>query len=320
MNTKRVSIDAQSGDFGAEVIIRGVIEAKILTHHPFIAHLCGDGPEIERVLTGLKEELEYDSSEFVIHHCKDTISSFEKRSRVWRTHTDSSIVKCITLQKENLVDASVSAGDTAILTSAALFMLGRKNDLKRPALAAVVPTTGKKPVLLLDVGANLNCRTEHLVSFACMGDEYMRSVFNVSSPRVALLNIGKEPSKGPVVIQEAAKALDEQCRLLFQGYIEGNRVFSGDADVVVCDGFAGNVLLKTCESFFALTASVLENDPSFLNCLIKKMEILNPENYGAVPFLGVKGIVLKAHGGSSSHAFRNAVHTALRTLESKNDH
>ena len=320
MSTKRISIDAQSGDFGAEVIIRGVIEAKVSGNHPFIAHLCGDGPEIKRVLAQLKEDFDYDSSEFVIHHCKDIISSFEKRSRVWKTHRDSSIVKCVTLQKENLVDASVSAGDTGILTSAALFLLGRSKDVKRPALAALIPTAGKKPVLLLDVGANLNCRTEHLVSFAGMGDEYMKTVFSLPSPTVALLNIGKEPSKGPAVIQEAAKILCQQKPMCYGGYIEGDRVFSGDADVVVCDGYTGNVLLKTCESFFALTASVLEDDPGFLNSLIQKMEILNPENYGAVPFLGVEGVVLKAHGGSSSHAFRNAVHTALRTLESTSDH
>ncbi|KMQ51053.1 Phosphate:acyl-ACP acyltransferase PlsX [Chitinispirillum alkaliphilum] len=320
MSTRRISIDAQSGDFGAKVIIRGVIEAQCCAAYPFIAHLCGDSGEICRVLDELEGEFSFDRSKYIVEHCTEKISSLENRSRVWRTHSNSSIIRCITLQKERVVDASVSAGDSGILIGAAQFLLGRSENVKRPALAALIPTAGKKPVLLLDVGANLNCRAEHLVSFASMGSSYMKRLFDLKAPAVSLLNIGKESSKGPVCIQDAAKILLQHRSVNYEGYIEGNRVLSGDADVVVCDGFSGNVLLKASESFYSLTASVLKQDPELLGKLVRKMEALNPENYGAVPFLGIKGTVLKAHGGSSSQAFRNAVLTALKTVESDNAH
>ncbi|MDG5813996.1 phosphate acyltransferase PlsX [Chitinispirillales bacterium ANBcel5] len=317
MSKLKIAVDAQSGDFGPEVVIQGVLEARAISASPFDTFLCGDKDEIARVLEHLKGRTSFDSSEFTIEHCPELIRPGDNRSKAWKTHAESSIVRCVSLQKEKVVQASVSAGDTGVLIGAALFILGRSEDTNRPALAALIPTAQKqKPVLLLDVGANLNCRSEHLVSFAQMGYNYVKKLAGVPEPTISLLNIGKEPVKGPRSVKEASKVLQKRFSS-FKGYIEGDKVLSGETDVVVCDGFTGNVLLKACESFYTLTASVLKDSPEYLDFLAKTMEALNPENYGAVPFLGVKGIVMKAHGGSSIRAIRNAVMTAIRTLSSE---
>jgi glycerol-3-phosphate acyltransferase PlsX len=198
--------------------------------------------------------------------------------------------------------------------SAALFILGRRRGAPRPALAAFLPTMQKKPVLLLDVGANLKCRKEHLAAFAFMGIEYINSIYEKKFPSVALLNVGKEKVKGFASIRDADKLLRKKCPE-YIGYIEGNQVLSGEADVVVCDGFAGNALLKTCESIHLLIAAVVEREnPQLLAELQRYTSVLDPENYGAVPFLGIKGIVLKAHGGSSPRAIASAVLAAERAV------
>jgi glycerol-3-phosphate acyltransferase PlsX len=196
---------------------------------------------------------------------------------------------------------------------AALFILGRSDGAVRPALAAFLPTVKNKPVLLLDVGANLNCRAEHLVAFAKMGECYISKFLAKELPAVTLLSIGKESVKGTKVITEAENSVKKECRN-YCGFIEGNEILSGIADVVVCDGFSGNVLLKAFESFHQLAASVLGEHMVSNNTLKKRMMILDPEMYGAVPFLGIKGTVLKAHGRSSSRAIANAINAAITAV------
>jgi glycerol-3-phosphate acyltransferase PlsX len=312
MNKVRLAIDVESGDYGPQVIISGILEARRLSD-PFDAFLCGDTGNIERILAESSVPKEILST-FTIINCPDKVSLDNKRSGAWKKHADSSIIKCVQLQKEGRADASVSAGDTAVLMGAALFLLGRSEGAARPALAAFLPTIRKKPVLLLDVGANLNCRAEHLVSFALLGYDYVSRFYDIETPAVGLLNIGKEPMKGTRVICEAGEILKKKCKG-YAGFIEGNDLLSGIADVVVCDGFAGNVLLKTCESVYALTASVLESNADLLKKVKNQMTILDPENYGAVPFLGIRGTVLKAHGGSSPRAISNAILTAITAVQ-----
>jgi phosphate acyltransferase len=309
--TVRLAVDVGSGDYGPSVIIAGVLIAQRETDIPFEAYLCGDRHEIEGVLIGSGNS---GHAGFIIEHCPDRISLNDKLSSVWKTRAHSSIVRSITLQKEGRVQTSVSAGDTAILMGAALFILGRNEGISRPALAAFLPTTRKHPVLLLDVGANCNCRTDHLVSFGMMGSSYFSRIFNERSPSVALLNIGKEPRKGTRIIGDAGRILEKQLSN-YAGFVEGNGILTGEVDVVVCDGFAGNVLLKACESFHALVASILKNQPDLLERVQGNMDIINPENYGAVPLLGIKGNVLKAHGGSSPRAIANAVIMAITAAQ-----
>ncbi|MDR0308268.1 MAG: phosphate acyltransferase [Chitinispirillales bacterium] len=309
----RLAVDVQSGDYGPDVTVRGILDARKAASVPFVTYLCGNRDEINHILDDLEKTVSFDRSEFIVEHSSDLISEEDWRSMVWKNRKGSSIVRCVSLQKEGKADASISAGDTGILIGTALFILGRGEGISRPALGAFIPTaTHGNPVLVLDVGANLNCRAEHLASFAQMGSSYVSRLF--SKPvRTALLNIGAEPSKGPKVVRDAAELLEKKD--WYTGFIEGNKVFSGDADVVVCDGFLGNVLLKACESFYSLAADFLAGNQSVLELLIHKMDVLNPENYGAVPFLGIRGTVLKAHGGSSVRSIRNAVLTALGAVK-----
>lgn len=319
MEKVRLAIDVESGDFGPRIVIQGVVDALRKSKLPFESVLCGDRRHIEQLLEKECSGADDFRSRIFIEHCTEKVAAHEnRRSRVWKDRQGASVIRCITLQKEGRVGASVSAGDTAVLMGAALFILGRREAAIRPVLAASLPTVKKQPVLLLDVGANLNCRKEHLVSFAAMGAEYAAAMSGSESPRVALLNIGKEPVKGTGAICEADEILREK-GVSYIGFIEGDRVLSGDADVVVCDGFAGNVLLKACESFHRLIGSVLESKPDLLSLLHKNMDVLNSENYGAVPFLGIKGIVLKAHGGSSPKAIASAVLVAERAVRLNRD-
>lgn len=314
MEKVRLAIDVESGDFGTGVVVQGVVDAMQKCITPFEVVLCGNKQQIEQMLE--KDGFRADAFRnfITIEHCPEKIAVHEdRRSLVWKDRKGASVIRCIDLQKEGRVDASVSAGDTAILMGAALFILGRRDNVLRPVLAARLPSVKKKPVLVLDVGANLNCRKEHLVSFAGMGWEYVKVMSGIESPSVALLNIGKEPVKGTDAICAADTILRSKT-VSYTGFIEGDRVLSGDVDVVVCDGFAGNVLLKACESFHRLIGSVLDGKPELFQLLQKNMDVLNSENYGAVPFLGIKGIVLKAHGGSSPLAISSAVLVAEQAV------
>jgi len=313
MEIIRLAIDVESGDFGPEVVIAGVLEAKKGTTHPFIPYLCGDKSGIEQIIKNSACGKEF-FSQCEIVHCPDKILPNDKRSSVWKKRAESSIVRAITLQKDGVVNASISAGDTAILLGAALFILGRSEGVVRPVLAAFLPTIKKKPVLLLDVGANIDCRADHLVSFANSGLAYVKRFIGVSDVTVALLNVGKEKQKGSHVVHDADDVLRKKCKN-YIGFIEGNGIFTGDADVVVCDGFVGNALLKSFETFYILAESILGKDQGLLRKIKDHISVIDPDRYGAVPFLGIKGTVLKAHGGSSSRAIANAIATAITAVE-----
>lgn len=310
----RLAIDVHGGDFGAETLIKGVISALDERREPFIVHLCGDKNIINHTLNSLKFSEKIEDNRLIIEHCPQSMSSRDIPSRVWKSKSDSSIVRCISLQKEGKVNGSLSAGDTRILMGASIFILGRLKNVTRPALAAFIPTTSHRPSLLIDVGANLNCRTDHLVAFGKMGYQYVKNLFSIENPSVALLNIGKEPSKGTRTIVDAGNVLTDECGG-YGGFIEGGRVLAGDADVIVCDGFAGNVLLKACESFYCLSMAVLGKNRELISIMKKQIAILNPENYGAAPLLGIKGTVFKAHGSSSSRAIANAILMAIKAIE-----
>jgi glycerol-3-phosphate acyltransferase PlsX len=305
----RLAVDVDSGDFGPEAMVRGVIAARLAASEPFAVCLCGNEGQVRRVLADIGGDAE--RCEFTVEHCPEEITAEDRRATVWKTKRGSSIVRCVTLQKEGLADASVSAGDTGVLIGSALFILGCVEGVARPALAAFIPTP-KKPVLIMDVGANINCRAELLAGFARLGCEYVSRVRGGKPPKAALLNVGSEPHKGPPEVRAAAELLGG-CEN-YIGFIEGNKVFSGEADVVVCDGFVGNALLKACESFYALTSEFLADSPETYEKLSQKIGALNPENYGAVPFLGIKGTVLKAHGGSSITSIKSAVLTAVKAV------
>ncbi|MCX7725568.1 MAG: hypothetical protein N2053_01835, partial [Chitinispirillaceae bacterium] len=230
----RLAIDGESGDFGPAVILSGIVEAKkkSVVNTRFL--ICGNRERLERVIKEIGAEKELEDCEIV--ECSDMVDPSKKRASVWKTQKDTSIVRCITLQKEGMADASISAGDTGILMGAALFILGRKEGISRPALAACLPTIKKKTVLLLDVGANLSCRAEHLVSFAELGYLYLQKTVKIVNPSIGLLNIGKESIKGTKEIGIAHSRLKEK-KINYIGFIEGSDILAGDVDIAVCDGF-----------------------------------------------------------------------------------
>ncbi|MBD3345992.1 MAG: phosphate acyltransferase PlsX [Chitinivibrionales bacterium] len=310
MGIVRLAIDVVGGDYGPGVVIRGAVEAKLRSGLNFSPLLCGKREQIEHIIKSLESSQRVIAEEFDIEHCPEIISGSDTPARAWKTKKNSSIVRCVALQKEGKVNASISAGDTGTLLGAAVFLLGRSESVARPALAAFLPTIRKRPSLMLDVGANLDCRVEHLVTFGLMGFEYYQKFFAIKTPQVFLLNIGKEPFKGTRTLHEADRLLRDRCRG-YRGFIEGSRVLSGDADIIVCDGFAGNVLLKACESFHGLVAKALGDENGLFEAVKQKMAVLNSENYGAVPLLGIKGIVMKAHGSSSSTAIARAIETSV---------
>jgi glycerol-3-phosphate acyltransferase PlsX len=306
----RIAIDAMGGDHGSAIVVQGVIQAKRAHGDAFDVVLCGDTRKLSRLLRSLSASDRRSMGDFETEHCPDVVTQSDRPSRAWRSKARSSIVRCVSLQKEGRADVSISAGDTGTLLAASVFVLGLQKGVSRPALAAYLPTAGGKPSLILDVGANLECRAEHLVSFGLLGSACVARTVDIDTPRVTLLNIGKEATKGTTAIRDAAAELARRCPG-YAGFVEGSEVLSGAADVVVCDGFAGNVLLKTCESLHSLVASVFRGNPSMLVAVRKRMTALNAENYGAAPLLGVNGTILKAHGYSSAAAIANAIGTAV---------
>ncbi len=314
MQSINLAVDIQGGDFGARILIEGVLEARKASRVPINAYLCGDEKTIVTILDSFGQTITDNTTDLIIEHCPEVVEPDEVPSRVWKNKKKSSIVRCISLQSEGIADVSLSAGDTRILMGTSIFLLGRRKGVTRPALGAFVPTTASRTTLLLDVGANLDCKVDHLVTFGLMGYDYVKKLFSLERPSVAMLNVGKEATKGTKTIVEAARILDKKCDG-FCGFIEGSRVLSGDVDVIVCDGFTGNILLKACESFHILTESVLKGDKRLINKLLKKMEILNAENYGAVQLLGLQGIVYKAHGSSSSKAITQAILASVRAVD-----
>jgi glycerol-3-phosphate acyltransferase PlsX len=312
MDIIRLAIDVESGDFGPEVVIAGILDAKAGSLPPFIPYLCGNKDRIEQIIVNLGGNDRLKDCEII--HCSERISPDDKRSSAWKQRADSSIIRSITLQRDGVVDASISAGDTAILLGAALFILGRTDGALRPVLAAFLPTAKQKPVLMLDVGANLECRTEHLVSFADLGISYLSKFLGRSDVSAALLNVGTEPTKGTKTVIDANAILREKYSN-YIGYVEGNGVLKGFADIVVCDGFVGNALLKSFETFYILAESVLAKDATLLKKVRDHISVIDPDSYGAVPFLGIQGTVLKAHGGSTSRAIANSIATALSAVQ-----
>jgi glycerol-3-phosphate acyltransferase PlsX len=303
MHAVRLAVDIHGGDHGPALFIKGIVDIADRYRNPLCIHLCGNHDTIVSAFAMHNVPLKRGNVECVVEHCSQSISNRDVPSRAWKIKTQSSIVRCIALQKEGVVDASLSAGDTRFLMAASVFILGRSQGVTRPALAAILPAATHKSVLVLDVGANLSCRAEHLAAFGRMGYAYAQTFFGIENPSVALLSIGTEPSKAT----HACKG--------YAGFIEGGGVLAGSADVVVCDGFSGNVLLKACESFYSLALSIVSENPAMTNFMKKKIAILNPENYGAVPLLGIKGAVYKAHGSSSATVIGNALMTTIRAAE-----
>lgn len=316
----RIAVDAMGGDRAPEVPVAGALLA--------LRELDGD---FEIVLVGRRERIEpclaargIPAGRLRIHHASQVVDMDEAPSSALRRKKDSSILAGLDLQRTGEADAFISAGNTGAVMAASFHTLGRIEGIGRPAIVTVFPTSGA-PCLLLDVGANAECRPEHLLQFAVMGRIYAMDVLGRRRPRVGLLSIGEEPAKGND-LTVAAHRLLEDSDLDFVGNLEGRDVLRGAADVVVTDGFTGNVLLKFGESLVDFLAAAVREEIRRHRLAAVGAMLMRPvfasvrrridyAEYGGAPLLGVNGIVIVGHGRSSVKAYRNAVRVAVLAVD-----
>jgi phosphate acyltransferase len=317
----RIAIDAMGGDFGPEPIVKGTLEA--LKEAKFQPILVGKKDEILSLLPkGYKDKILIVEAEDVID-MGDAATDALKRQ-------ESSIYKAIELVRNGEADGVVSAGHSGATMTLATLRLGRLKNVLRPALVTSMPTKSGKRSILMDAGANVDCKAEHLFQFGIMGYYYAQDMFKLDSPRVGLLANGEEDSKGNEVTKETFKLLEGQ--LGFIGNVEGNNIFDGSCDVIVCDGFIGNLVLKASEgvastiSFFikeyirkspvAITGALLMRK---VFKLLKKQ--IDYAEIGGAPLVGIKGCAIVSHGKSNPKAIKNAIFQAIRYVNTGvNDH
>jgi len=317
----RIAVDASGGDHGPSVVVPGAVAAARQLGGSEI--ICV-GPE-----DAIERELDRAGGRDLpvrVVHAPDTISMDEAPAQAVRRKTESSIVVGAQLVREGQADAFVSAGSTGAVTAAATLVIGRLPGVARPGIATVMPTR-KGVCLVIDMGANVDCKPKHLLQFAGMGKIYAEHVLNLSEATVGLLNIGEEPGKGDELTQAAYALLDAHDPR-FVGNIEGKHLFDGRASVVVCDGFVGNVVLKILESFggFLLDSfrdHIRGNVRATLGAGLLKPAMkdfarsFDYAEYGGAPLLGCRGVVIIAHGRSSAQAITNAVRVADRGVRDR---
>lgn len=308
-----IAVDVMGGDHGPAVVLRGAYQA------------LQNDPDLHLLLVGPADEAEpfaaaHDRARAVV--ATEVIEMGEHPAGAVRAKKDSSIVVGCRLVKEGEAAGFFSAGSTGACLAAATLVVGRVKGVKRPALGQILPAYAR-PTLLIDVGANADCKPEYLVQFAQMGAAYMTALMGVESPRVGLLNIGSEETKGDAFAQEAYQLLSRQVPQ-FAGNCEGGNLMAGDFDVVVTDGFTGNVCLKTIEGTAKtlmkyVKDGLMSSALSKVGALLVKGSLadlktkLSPDTYGGAPLLGVKGAVIVGHGSSNETAVANGIAVAAST-------
>ncbi len=311
----RIALDAMGGDFAPAVPVAGAIEALDELPASYEVILVGRSEDIESVLRergGPPERLQ-------IVDARETIEMGEKPLAAVRGKRKSSIRVGLELQKMGDAEAFISAGNTGAIMAASTLLLGLHPGVERAAIAALFPTVAK-PVMVIDAGANIDCNPRELRGFAHIGSVYARDVLGRSDPAVGLLNIGEEEEKGSQAVRRAFNLLQGDPGINFVGNVEGSDIVMGQLDVVVCDGFVGNVVLKFYESVSRLFTDLLkrEMDQQVLESqgMGKVISVLDYSTYGGAPLLGVRGVSVICHGGSPAKAIKNAIHVAIRSVES----
>lgn len=318
-----VALDAMGGDHGPRIIVPAALTA--LAAYPQLSLvLVGD----EAVLKPLLHKKQYDNHRLRVHHASQSVAMDELPAQALRYKKDSSMRVALNLVKEGAAQACVSAGNTGALLATARFVLKTLPGIDRPALIGLMPTTVNSTTMVrvLDLGANIDSTPLHLLQFAAMGHIVSHAIDGVAKPRIALLNIGEEEIKGNEVIKNAAKLIAAQASLHYVGFIEANDLFAAKADVIVCDGFIGNIALKASEGtasmllqFFkrAVKESLLARlaIPFLLPVLTKTKKHFDPARYNGASLLGLNGVVIKSHGNAKEVAFRMAIVQALKQAE-----
>ena len=317
-----IAVDAMGGDDGLAVMLAGVARAR----HQFEGMrflLVGDEAAIRE---GLKAHPNLSQNSEIVH-APEVVGSSEKPTQAIRRAKKTSMGIAIDLVKQGRAAAAVSSGNTGALMAMAKLSLRMLPGIDRPALAARLPTLGDTDMVMLDLGANTECDARNLVQFAIMGAAYARTALDIPHPRVALLNIGSEDMKGTDEIRDAAAQLraTPAVDMQFNGFIEGDRLSRGEVDVVVCDGFSGNIALKTAEGTARFVADLLKRAfrssvRSKLGFLISRpatellRDHLDPNNHNGAVFLGLNGIVVKSHGGATDRGVATAIGNAAKMV------
>jgi len=319
----KIILDGMGGDNAPHEIVKGAVETSKLIEHEIC--IVGDSSQIEAEL----KDYNYDPDKISVLHASEVIETEDSPVKAIRRKKDSSMVVGINQVKEGNGDVFISAGNSGAIMAGGLFILGRIEGIDRPALATTYPILGKGVTLLIDSGANSECRSRNLVEFAFMGSTYMEKVLNIDEPRVGLVNMGTEESKGTPTLKETFGVLSmsrEKGYLNFIGNVEGRDIPKGVCDVTVCDGMVGNVILKLTEGLAWQILKLLKM--KFTDgvrakigaaFLLNKMKELKTEfdysEYGGAPILGVKGPLIKIHGSSTANAVRSGIEKCIPFVE-----
>lgn len=317
----RVAVDAMGGDHAPAEIVKGALKAVAAFSTIDKLVLVGDREKILACISGgsLPARVE-------IHHCTEVITMDELPAQAVKRKKDASVSRAIDLHKQGEVDAVVSAGNTGALVVAATLKLRTLPGVLRPGIAAIMPTQNR-PFILIDAGANVECEAALMGQFAVMGGVYSKVNLDRPNPVIGLLSSGTEETKGTESVREAFAYL-EKCALNFRGNIEGHDLFVGETDVVVCDGFVGNIVLKTAESAGRAVAHWMKREfkanplrmlGAVLLCgaLKSLKQRMDPESYGGAPLLGINGVCIKAHGSSRANAIFHAIRVACQSVNAQ---
>lgn len=313
---QKIAIDVMGADNGVQPIVLGVVAA--LKARDFQAIIVGDE---EQILPLIPQDL---SARVEIIHCLDYIRMEESASGATKRET-SSIYIATELVRNGLADALVSPGHSGATMSLATLRLGRIKGVSRPAICTTMPTINQNPSMILDAGANTDCKPEYLLDFAVMGYEYAKSALNFPAPRVGLLSNGEEDTKGNELTKAAFGLLKEL--EYFKGNVEGRDIFNGSTDVIVCDGFSGNLVLKASEGVASAISTIIKSEVkksilATIGALLLKgvfgalKKKVDHSEYGGAPLLGVQKVVIISHGSSNARAIECAIYQALNALDS----
>jgi glycerol-3-phosphate acyltransferase PlsX len=325
----RIALDVMGGDHAPLATLEGA-RAALLAHPDLFLHLVGDEARVGALLgpLGLKGALE---GRYALVHAGSVVTMGDKATAILKDKKDSSIRIAAQLVRDGQADGLVTMGHTGAANVAAMKELGTLDGVDRPCLASVMPTMAGRPTVLLDVGANVDCKAENIAQFAVMGSVYSQQVLDVPQPRVGVMSVGEEEGKGSAAVKEAAHAL-RSMDLNFLGNAEGRDIWNGKFDVIACDGLVGNALLKSAESLAeslvtGITASFKENWLTKIGGLLalpalkRFVKKLDYAEYGGAPLLGVKGIFIIGHGHSNGRAVASAIRAAFTASEHRvNEH
>jgi phosphate acyltransferase len=316
----RIAVDVMGGDFGCEVVIEGIRLA--LQHDQCIEviYLVGQRELIEQAL----EKSGFHDKRLQVQHASEVLAMDDRPVAAVRRKKDCSIVRAVDLVKSGKAEAMISPGNTGGIVAASTLKLGTLPGVERLGIATVIPAP-ENEFVLLDSGANIECKPNHLVQYAVMGHVYSREILGHKKPRVGILSVGTEAIKGNDLTLEAFR-LCEKIPINFIGNVEGHDLFRNRVDVVVCDGFVGNIVLKTCESLAKgmltwLKAELMKNYKRQLGALLARNAFraitrrMDPDGYGGAPLLGLNGNVMKAHGAARERAIMNAVRITSDTIQ-----